>query len=128
MKFLRNLLATITGLFVFMCLMIFLFIIIVSSQDKLEKIDDNSVLMLNLNKPISERSVEDPIAEAFGESTSIGILEIKKALAHAKDDEKIKGLYIQQGYFSSGLAKLEELRAAIEDFKESGKLRAFFVL
>jgi len=120
MKFLRNLLATIVGLIIFTVLFV-VFVVALSSQDKLEEVKDNSVLTLKLNQPISERSVEDPLNELLGESNSLGIVEIKKALKHAKDNDQIKGLYIEQGFFSAGLSKLTEIRAAIEDFKESGK-------
>ena len=121
MKFLRNLLATIVGLFLFTFIIFLMIIAIASSADKLEEVEENSILTLKMNMPIAERSVEDPFAEIFGEQNAIGINDIKKALEHAKTDDKIKGLYIQQGFFSSGLAKLEELREAVEDFKESGK-------
>ena len=120
MKFLRNLLAVLTGLTIFFLLFI-LIIVSISSQDNLQEVKENSVLTLKLNQPISERTVEDPINELLGESNSLGVIEIKKALKHAKDNDKIKGLYIEQGFFSSGLSKLTEIRDAIEDFKESGK-------
>ena len=62
MKFLRNLLATIVGLFVFTFLMFFLLILIASSggDEKLVQLKENSVIHLKLNKQILEREVEDP--------------------------------------------------------------------
>ena len=72
-------------------------IAIASSSDKPEEIEENSILTLKMNMPIAERSMDDPFAEIFGEQNAVGIIEIKKALEHAKTDDKIKGLYIQQG-------------------------------
>ena len=39
----------------------------------------------------------------------------------AKENDKIKGIYIQPSYLATSFASLEEIRNALQDFKESGK-------
>ncbi len=127
MKFLRTLLATIVGLFVFTFLMFFLLIIIASSSadKKSVKLEDNSVIHLKLNKQILEREVENPfeglpIFSDFKEG-GIGLLELKQAINHAAEDEKVKGILLETPYVMAGISTIGEIRDALEDFKESGK-------
>lgn len=127
MKFLRNLLATIVGLIIFSLLVFLTVVVIVSiaSADKEVKITDNSVLHLKLDRPIIERESEDPFEElevALGNSKgSIGLKELKEAIRHAKEDDQINGIYLEPRFVISGYAKLNEIRDALLDFKESGK-------
>lgn len=127
MNFLRNLLATILGLFIFtlLCFLIFIGIVSVAASEKEVSLSDASILHLQINRPIVERKSEDPF-EAFNEALgggpgAIGLKEIKEAIYHAKDDEKIEGIFLEPQFLSSGYAKLEEIRTALEDFKASGK-------
>jgi protease-4 len=127
MKFLRNLLATIVGLFVFTFLMFFILILIASSgsEEKLVKLDDNSVLHLKLNRPILEREVEDPFKgiPMFSnvQEGGIGLMEFKDAIAHAAEDDKVEGILLEIPYLIAGLSMIDEMRDALEAFKESGK-------
>ena len=84
MKFLRNLLATIVGLFVFTFLSLFLLILIASSggDEKVVKLKEKSVLHLKRKKRILEREVEDPFEglpmfSDFKEG-GIGLMEFKE--------------------------------------------------
>ena len=127
MKFLRNLLATVVGLFIFTFLMILLLIVIASSgsEEQLTKLEDNTVLQLKLNKPILEREVENPfegIPMLSGmQDAGIGLMEFKDAITHAATDEKVKGILIETPAMMAGLSTLGEMRGALEEFKKSGK-------
>lgn len=126
MKFLRNLLATIVGLFVFTLLMFFILIIIASagSGDKLVKLEDNTVLHLKLNKPILEREVENPFEglPIFSKlEGGIGLMEFKEAIKNAAEDDKVKGILLETPYLMAGISTTGEMRDALEEFKESGK-------
>ena len=127
MKFLRNLLATVVGLFIFTFLMILLLIMIASSEseEQLTKLEDNTVLHLKLNKPILEREVEDPfegIPMLSGmQDAGIGLMEFKDAIKHATTDEKVKGILIETPAMMAGLSTLGEMHEALEEFKKSGK-------
>ncbi len=131
MNFLKTTLATMLGMFLFLIIAsIPLFILIgilVSSASKKEevKLKDNTILHLKLNKPILEREVEDPFEglpmfTGFQEG-GFGLMEIKDAISQAAQDEKIAGILIETQGVMAGLSKVDEIRVALEEFKDSGK-------
>ncbi len=124
-QFIKYVFATIVGLFLFSLLGFFLFVGIVaavgSSEDS-TPIETNSVLKLNLNNPIQEVAVENPFAEfSGGQGNVLGLLDIRSALANAKQDPNIKGVSLDVQYPMVGWATAEEIRDAILDFKKSNK-------
>ncbi len=126
--FLKHVLATIIGIFLFGLITIaFAFISIVgmvlSTTDDKTEVKDNSVLVVNLSGQLTERVEEDIFSQLRGEvQQGIGLDDFIKGLKEAKDDDKIKGIYIEAGLFSSNsYASLQEARNAILDFKKSGK-------
>ena len=126
MKFLRNLLAVIVGLtiFTFIAILILMGLISSASEDKQVTVKDNTVLRLKLNKPITERELEDPFADLpFPGSppSSIGLIQLRDAISHAKNDDKIKGIYIEAPWVMGGFSQIEEIRNVLNDFKTSGK-------
>lgn len=124
MAFLRNLLATILGLFIFSILGILILVAIASSAgEETVSVEENSVLYLPLGGLVSERTPEDPFQELFPNRgpAYIGLIDILEVINHAKTDDKIKGIYIEHGYLSGGFASLKEIRDALVSFKESGK-------
>ena len=95
MKFLRELLAAILGVFIAFGIMFIFFMIIGSSLGSADAIvvKDKSVLEINLNSPVrDDYSVSDPFAELFGETDSdvLELHEIISAIENAKTDDKIK--------------------------------------
>jgi protease-4 len=92
---------------------------------KIEKVEDNSILHLTLNKPISDRTSENPFDNFdFGTMKSqngLGLDKIVKSIKKAKTDDRIKGIYLDLASIPAGMATLEEIRAAIIDFKKSKK-------
>jgi protease-4 len=82
----------------------------------------NSVMMLDLNGALSERSQENPWDKLLGNGNSVyGVDDILASIKKAKEHEEIKGIYIQASSLGSSFASLQEIRAALVDFKESGK-------
>ncbi len=129
MQFLKFMLATVFGIFLF-CVLAVLFLVGVASvadsaADKGTTIEENSWLRLNLNVPIAEMGEENPFEELglpIGEDQEkLGVTEILAALKAAKTDDQIKGLYINVAMPQTGAAVLYEIRNAIIDFKESKK-------
>ena len=125
-EFLKYIGATIVGLVVFGLIITISSVVMLlgmSMQSTTTPISDNSVLVLKLNGSIAERAEENPFAELLGESMSEqGLDDILKAVRHAKDNDKVKGIYIESGTFAGAEpASLEEIRSALTDFKESGK-------
>ncbi|CAN5600523.1 signal peptide peptidase SppA [soil metagenome] len=125
LSFFRIVLASIVGLIIFSIIAILIVagIIAAASADREVKIADNSVLHLKLDKPIVERGVDDPFAslQLLGADGSIGLIELKDAIRHAKGDDKIKGIYLQSQFVNAGFGTLQEIRDALLDFKTSGK-------
>ena len=111
MKFLRNLLATLVGLFIFTFLCFVILIGIASALSTTEKvvIAEGSVLHLKIDRPIVERKSDDPLealSEVLGDGQgSIGLKELKEAIASAKTDEKVEGILLEPQFVTSGYAR-----------------------
>ncbi len=127
LNFLKYVLATLVGLFLFIVLSFFVMAGIgaLLGDGDAVVLKDNSVLRLDLERPIQEIVEENPFSEALspftGEVPSVSIKEIKDALIKAASDDKIKGIYLKAGTPASGWAVLEEVRDGLATFKESGK-------
>lgn len=123
MAFLRNLLATLTGLFIFSILCFLILLGIASSSEETVEVEENSVLFLPLQGILSERAPQDPFAELFANRgpLNIGLMDVLDVIKNAAKDDRIKGIYIEHGYLSAGFASLKEIRDALVEFKESGK-------
>ncbi|WP_299797286.1 signal peptide peptidase SppA [uncultured Maribacter sp.] len=125
MNFLRNFLASILGsLFAFgiMFVMFLIFVSLVSSGEDTVAIEDNSILELQLQRQISDYTGSDeldPFAGIFEESQ--GLDEIIQAIEVAKNDDRIKGISINNNFIMAGLAQTQAIRKSLEDFKEEGK-------
>ena len=87
-------------------------------------VKDNSVLVIQLEGSISERSEENPFGNLLGNAalTDQGLDDILKAIERAKTEPKVKGIYIESGTFAGAMpASLEAIRDALLDFKKEGK-------
>ena len=126
LNFLKYVFATIVGIFLFIVISVLIIAGIAGagSKEKEGTLTDASVLRLKLDREIIERETEDIFsitAILNGEEESIGLLELKKAILHAKKNEKIKGIYLELSQTHAGFSSLEEIRNALLDFKKSGK-------
>ncbi|HEY4650499.1 MAG TPA: signal peptide peptidase SppA [Pontibacter sp.] len=127
LQFLKYVLATIVGLLLFSFLSLLILIGIAASaasNDEVRIVKD-SVLELKFDKPISERDPSNPLQEmgfSFGGfSSTDGLDQIKAAIRKAKTDDNIKGIFLNMRFVDAGMAKLEEVRNELIDFKKSGK-------
>ena len=108
---------------VFMGLMSFVMLLTMAlASEGRPSVKDGSVLRIQLSGQISERSKSNPFAEFLGNDAlaSQGLDELKTAIRVAKDNDRVKGIYIEGGAFSADFATLEELRKSLVDFKKSG--------
>ncbi|MBB6612507.1 signal peptide peptidase SppA [Pontibacter sp. Tf4] len=127
LQFLKYVLATIVGLllFSFLSLLILIGIAASAASDDEVRIVKNSVLELKLDRPIAERDPQDPLGElgfSFGGfSSTDGLDQIKAAIRKAKTDDNIEGIFLNMRFVDAGMAKLEEIRNELIDFKKSGK-------
>ena len=94
-----------------------------SSMNK-SKIEKNSIMYMRLDGTLSERETMD--ASSFmmmmsNKEQGQILSTLIKGLKIAKENNNIKGLYIDCRGMSAGMSSLYELRKAIEDFKTSKK-------
>ena len=88
------------------------------------KLKDNSVLNLKLSGQINERvSEDDPFTAMLGSRvpTTMGLNDITNAIRKAKDNDAIRGIYIDSRMFTASTATLAEIRGELVKFKETGK-------
>ena len=124
--FFKNVAATIVGLFAFGLIMTILgFICIIgmiASSNSKPTLKDNAVMVLKLQGQIEDRSEDNWLGELTGEQfNNLGMNKILSAIRKAKDEEKVKGIYLETGILESDYATLQEIRNALADFKKSGK-------
>lgn len=124
--FLSSCLGALTALILFFVLGFIFFASLVSgvSSDEPVAIDDNAVLHLKLDAQINEIEVEDPFEglPVFGERVQkIGLVQLKSAIKHASENDKVKGIFLEIGYPMTGFSTLEEIRQSLADFRAKGK-------
>lgn len=124
--FLKFTLATVTGIIVSFVALSFIstlvFFSMMSSSESETQVRKNSIMMLDLNGVLMERSQENPFDFLMGsEYNTYGLDDILSSIKKAKENDDIKGIYIQATSFGAGFASIEEIRNALKDFKESGK-------
>lgn len=131
MNFFKSFLASLMGTFIALGLVaIFFFMGIAALATSLNFeqsgrtwIKENSVLDLDLNKEVRDRSPGyNPLEDLSDfDSGIIGMDEIIGSIKKAKKDENIKGIKLKTGSIGSGWAQAREIRNTLEDFKTSGK-------
>ncbi len=93
-----------------------------SGAESNKNIRSNSVLALNLNKVMPELTNNTSNKEFDLDHPDIlGLHDVLDMIEHAKDDENIKGIYIDGDEIITGISSGRLLRNAILDFKDSGK-------
>jgi protease-4 len=129
-QFVKYSLATVFGLFLFVIVSLLLLAGVgaaMGSSDEVYDLKDNSVLRLDLNRPIVENASteENPFAALtdiyFAPPENLGLIQVLSALERAKVDPKIKGIYLDASFPIAGYAQLSEIREAIQKFQKSGK-------
>ncbi len=93
-----------------------------SFEKKSVKIQSNSVLNLDLSKPIPEltNNVKVQFSE-FKMEEVIGLQDIIKSIERAKNDPKIKAIFMDIPTVGSALSATSDIHRALLDFKTSGK-------
>ncbi|MBU0697419.1 MAG: signal peptide peptidase SppA [Bacteroidetes bacterium] len=128
-QFFKFVFASMLG-FILSAIVIFIILIagitaVISSSSNKVEIKDNTILHVNLNLPITERSASNPLDNLdigpFKGEKMLGLDEILKSIKTAKTDDHIKGIYLDVTYMMTGFATIEEIRNALVDFKKSGK-------
>lgn len=125
-NFLKTLLAVLAGLFVFGIVSTILFFGIIGSitATSTPVVPTEGVLNMNLSTiNFAEQSKELDFASLInGETrTTLGIYSAVKAINAAALDPGVKFIYLRPDGVSAGISQIEELRAALKNFRKSGK-------
>lgn len=127
-QFFKYVCATVVGIILVVAIITILSIIslvgMASMDSVTANVKDNSVLVIQLEGSINERSEENPLGDLLGNSvlTDQGLDDILKAIERAKTEDKVKGIYIEAGTFAGAMpATLQAIHKALLDFKGSGK-------
>ena len=124
--FFKYVLATIVGIVILFVVIAILgamsLVGMVASGEATKNVSDNSVLVVNLSGTMEEQAGDNTLNQFLGSAAStMGLQETLEAIQKAKENDNVKGIYIEAGSFSADYASLQEVRNALLDFKKSGK-------
>lgn len=126
-EFLKYTAATIVGLLVFTIIIVGIGLMsivgMIASGESSGPVAENSVLVLPLTGTLEERAEDNTLERLIGNGIKeIGLDEIIDGINKARDNDNIKGIYIEAGAFAAdSYASLQAIRKALIDFKKSGK-------
>ena len=131
-SFFKYLLATVIGMLIVSLIMFFVTIGTIgamfasSGSSTTKPVKDNSILRIDLDKTIADKTQESnfdnfDFMNPTDFSSAMGLNDYIKGIRAAKDDDRIKGIYLHYDGAGIGFATTQELREALADFKESGK-------
>lgn len=125
--FFKSLIASILGCSIVIGLFgLFFFVMLIGmsmSSGEQYKLRDNTVLTLNLQGVLYDRTQPGSFLDLIGQNTEVqlGLDDVISSIKKAKENDKIKGIYIKAGMLSAAPASLKEIRDELLDFKQSGK-------
>ncbi|SMC98491.1 signal peptide peptidase SppA [Pedobacter nyackensis] len=130
-EFFKYVFATVVGVVISMVLFLIFFIVLIvgivksSLDEDTVNVRNNSVLFINLDQTITERTMDDPFSRlpvvGSEANKSIGFNDVIRALREAKTDDNIECVYISVSSPNAGFATMREVRDALIDFKTSKK-------
>lgn len=132
--FLKNTLATVLGLLIFLGLSVsglLAIIIAIAARDTGPQVKDKSVLVFDLGTNITDAKRNTSSSQALGDALSgsatndtISLRAVLDAINEATRDPKIVGIYLygdEESSGGAGFATLKEVREALQRFRDSGK-------
>ncbi len=118
-KFLLGVLSGI--LLVFFLIGAVILLLMMAAGSSAPRIANDSVLELHLSGDLPEHVSEDVSFASLQGRTPVTLLTVLKAIERAAQDDRISALEIELDGLQVGWAKAQEVRWAIENFRESGK-------
>ncbi|MDE6100544.1 MAG: signal peptide peptidase SppA [Paramuribaculum sp.] len=129
-KFLYSFLGTVAGIWIsvflgFILLFFTIGVIATSSGSKNApvKVKDDSVLKITLGGTVVDRETPVNLMEQLYSNAekAVALTDIVDAIYEAKDDNRIKGIYLECEGANMGLAQAQAIIKALSDFRKSGK-------
>lgn len=84
-------------------------------------VKENSVLHMTLDGDIGDYTYADFNTTMFSLNKHFGLYDILEGLKIAKEDENIKGIYLNCDNINAGYSTVKEIRDGLADFQSSGK-------
>jgi protease-4 len=128
--FFKFMLASMLGFIIISIVLFFILVGLIAglasfAEKKAVSIEQNTVLLMKLDKPIYDRAPKDPFSffspEGLDMNQNPGLDDILKDIDKAKTDPNIKGIYLDLSFLQAGISTIREIRQALNDFKASGK-------
>ena len=125
MRFLSTFIASTLGTFVALGILVFMMLFfmfaVAATSEQAPRVRTGSVLVVPLGGEIPEILSDDPFTQSFANGPTYDLLDLKEAFSKAAADDRIEGIWLQMSPLSVGWGALEEVRASLLEFKESGK-------
>lgn len=125
--FFASVFGTIVAVFLSFAILFGIIGIIASSAggDKTVSVKDNSILYMDFQEEMHDRTLNDPFENFdfsdFSSTPKIGLNDVLKNLEKGAEDDQIKGFFLDLTVINVGLARMNEIRNAMIKFQESGK-------
>ena len=83
-----------------------------ASDGMTASVKDNTILRINLGGALAEQSQDDPLGSLMNGNTETvpSLQTLTEAIKRAKDNEKVKGIYLENATLSGTPATVQELR------------------
>jgi protease IV len=122
-NFFKIFFASLLAFVAFIGIAIFFIIVAGASAGSKEgpSLKNNSVLTLDVSDAIKEQTISEQFSLAGQSDGQNGLQDMKDAIAKAKTDANVKGIYIKLGMCGNGWATLLDMRKSLLDFKISKK-------
>jgi protease-4 len=117
----KFLLGLLTGAVVTVLILVIGFFAVAALRTRSPAIADGSTLILHLNGDAPERPPVDISIPVIQQRTPVTVENIWAMLRHAAADPHIKAVVFEPAGASVGWAKMQEIRADLEQFRKSGK-------
>jgi protease-4 len=83
-------------------------------------VESNTILQVDFEQGVIEAIPEDPVAQVMLEN-NLQVLDVVEALDKASTDRRVKAVVARIGGGGVGLAHIQEIRNAVQRFRDSGK-------
>lgn len=125
--FLAALLAFVLGSLAILLFGMFILFAIAGSMERTVTVKEGSILRIDFSEVINDAPSSDPLAgfdfRTLQSTRQLSLFKVLRTLEAAAVDDRIEGIYLRMNGTGgvTGTALIEELREAIELFKQSGK-------
>ena len=98
---------------------------LLSSSPETITVKPHTVMVLDLNRRVTERSIDNPLEildyQSMSLESTMGVYDIIHNLETASKDPNIDGLLVRTGLTGPGISTIDEIRESIASFRAKGK-------